>query len=202
MSRTDHTLVTKWEGPGTSSGGKQVYMGVYWWRMYVEKPIYLWNWLQSPRWLLPQVAQPHWSFVSLASHLYTTHWIGLTQLTEQHTFFRVGQWKMLALHPAPIFPSISPKLNLLLDCGLMLCCFQLASILLCKTVAKCGPAAHSLCAKKKTVHKWGGPSAALGSVATAKADVFRKNGINMGSKFAKIMKILDKIDDVKSQGVI
>ena len=40
------------------------------------------------------------------------------------------------------------------------------------------------------------------SVATAIADVFRKNGINVGRKFAEIMKILDKIDDVKSQGVI
>lgn len=40
------------------------------------------------------------------------------------------------------------------------------------------------------------------SVATAIADVFRKNGINVGRKFAKIMKILDKIDDVKSRGVI
>jgi len=40
------------------------------------------------------------------------------------------------------------------------------------------------------------------SVATAIADVFRKNGINVGRKFAKIMKILDQIDDVKSRGVI
>jgi uncharacterized protein involved in type VI secretion and phage assembly len=40
------------------------------------------------------------------------------------------------------------------------------------------------------------------SVATAIADVFRKNGINVGRKFAKIMKILDKIDDVKIRGVI
>jgi hypothetical protein len=40
------------------------------------------------------------------------------------------------------------------------------------------------------------------SVTTAIADVFRKNGINVGRKFAKIMKILDKIDDVKSRGVI
>jgi hypothetical protein len=40
------------------------------------------------------------------------------------------------------------------------------------------------------------------SVATAIADVFRKNGINVGRKFEKIMKILDKIDDVKIRGVI
>jgi len=40
------------------------------------------------------------------------------------------------------------------------------------------------------------------SVATAKANVFRKNGINVGRKFLKIMKILDKIDDAKSRGVI
>ena len=40
------------------------------------------------------------------------------------------------------------------------------------------------------------------SVATAIADVFRKNGINVGRKFAKIMTILDKIDDVKSRWVI
>ena len=43
---------------------------------------------------------------------------------------------------------------------LMLYCFQLASILPRKTVAECGPAAHSLRAKKKTVRKQGGPSAA------------------------------------------
>ena len=42
----------------------------------------------------------------------------------------------------------------------------------------------------------------IASVAMAKANVFRKNGINVGRKFAKIMKILDKIDDVKSRGVI
>jgi len=40
------------------------------------------------------------------------------------------------------------------------------------------------------------------SVATAIADVFRKNGINVGREFAKIMKILGKTDDVKSRGVI
>ena len=45
-------------------------------------------------------------------------------------------------------------------------------------------------------------NASADSVATAIADVFRKNGINVGRKFAKIMKILDKIDDVKSRGVI
>ena len=47
-----------------------------------------------------------------------------------------------------------------------------------------------------------GVQAILGSVATVIADVFRKNGNNVGSKFAKIMKILAKIDDVKSRGVI
>jgi len=46
------------------------------------------------------------------------------------------------------------------------------------------------------------PKMILISVATAIADVFRKNGINVGRKFVKIMKILDKIDDVKSRGVI
>jgi len=39
------------------------------------------------------------------------------------------------------------------------------------------------------------------SVATAIANVFRKNGINVGRKFAKIMKILDKIDDIKYEGL-
>ena len=42
----------------------------------------------------------------------------------------------------------------------MFYCFQLASILPRKTVAECGPAAHSLRANKKTVYKRGGPSAA------------------------------------------
>jgi len=31
---------------------------------------------------------------------------------------------------------------------------------------------------------------------------FEKNGINEGREFAEIMKILDKIEDVKSRGVI
>jgi len=36
----------------------------------------------------------------------------------------------------------------------------------------------------------------------AKADVFqKKNEINVGRKFAKIMKLLDKIDDIKNQRV-
>ena len=43
---------------------------------------------------------------------------------------------------------------------LMLYCFQLAEILPRRTVAKHGPAAHSLCAKKNSGHKRGGPSAA------------------------------------------
>jgi len=30
----------------------------------------------------------------------------------------------------------------------------------------------------------------------------KKNGINVGRKFAEIMKILDKIDDVNGRGVI
>jgi hypothetical protein len=43
---------------------------------------------------------------------------------------------------------------------LMLYCFQLADTLPRKTVAECGPAAHSLRAKKNSGHKRGGPSAA------------------------------------------
>jgi hypothetical protein len=42
----------------------------------------------------------------------------------------------------------------------------------------------------------------LSSVATAKADVFRKNAISVENKFAKIMKIFDKINEVKSRRVI
>ncbi|KIM82492.1 hypothetical protein PILCRDRAFT_7882 [Piloderma croceum F 1598] len=42
----------------------------------------------------------------------------------------------------------------------MLYCFQLAGTLLQKTVAECGPAAHSLHVKKNSGHKQGGPSAA------------------------------------------
>ena len=40
------------------------------------------------------------------------------------------------------------------------------------------------------------------SVATAIADVFRKNAISMGRKFAKMLKIFDKINGIKSQRVI
>ena len=40
------------------------------------------------------------------------------------------------------------------------------------------------------------------SVATAIADVFRKNEISVGRKFAKILKIFDKIDGIKSRRVI
>ena len=46
------------------------------------------------------------------------------------------------------------------------------------------------------------PANACSSVATAKADVFRKNVINVGRQFANIMKILEKIDNVKGRGVI
>ena len=45
-------------------------------------------------------------------------------------------------------------------------------------------------------------SSTMISVAIAKANVFQNNGINVGRKFAKILKILNKIDDVKSRGVI
>ena len=40
------------------------------------------------------------------------------------------------------------------------------------------------------------------SVATAIADVFRKNGISVGYKFTKMLKIFDKIDEMKNRGVI
>jgi len=39
------------------------------------------------------------------------------------------------------------------------------------------------------------------SVAAAKADVFRKNDISVGIKFAKNTKIFDKIDIIKNRGV-
>ena len=39
---------------------------------------------------------------------------------------------------------------------------------------------------------------AWSSVATAIADIFRNNGISMGRNLAKILKILEKIDDAKS----
>ena len=41
-----------------------------------------------------------------------------------------------------------------------------------------------------------------GSVATAIADVFRKNAISVGRKFAKMLKVFDKIDGIKSRRVI
>jgi hypothetical protein len=34
------------------------------------------------------------------------------------------------------------------------------------------------------------------------ADVFRNNGISVGKNLAKILKIFEKIDEAKSQGVI
>ena len=39
----------------------------------------------------------------------------------------------------------------------------------------------------------------LGSVAMAIADVFQKNAISMGRKFAEMQKIFDKIDGIESQ---
>ena len=41
-----------------------------------------------------------------------------------------------------------------------------------------------------------------GSVAMSIADVFRKNAISVGRKFAKMLNIFDKIDGIKSQRVI
>jgi hypothetical protein len=40
------------------------------------------------------------------------------------------------------------------------------------------------------------------SVATVMTDVFHKNEINLLRKFAKIVRIFDKIDDFKNRGVI
>src|ERR1700691_5763010 len=40
------------------------------------------------------------------------------------------------------------------------------------------------------------------SVATAIADVFRKNAISVGYKFTKMLKIFDKIDQMKNQRVL
>ena len=45
------------------------------------------------------------------------------------------------------------------------------------------------------------PQGHLVSVAAAKADVFRKNDISVGIKFAKNTKIFDKIDIIKNRGV-
>jgi hypothetical protein len=42
----------------------------------------------------------------------------------------------------------------------------------------------------------------VGSVATAIADVFRKNAISMGNKFTKMLRIFDKIDEIEKEGVI
>ena len=40
------------------------------------------------------------------------------------------------------------------------------------------------------------------SVAMAIADVFPKNAISMGYKFTKMLKVFDKIDEMKNQRVI
>jgi hypothetical protein len=40
------------------------------------------------------------------------------------------------------------------------------------------------------------------SVVVAKAEVFRKNVIIVGKRFAKILKIFDNIDHIKNHGVI
>ena len=40
------------------------------------------------------------------------------------------------------------------------------------------------------------------SVAVAVADVFSKNGHSIPNKFDKILKIFDRLDDVKSRGVM
>jgi hypothetical protein len=43
---------------------------------------------------------------------------------------------------------------------------------------------------------------AMSSVATVMTDVFQKNEINLLRKFAKIVRIFDKVDDSKKRGVI
>jgi len=40
------------------------------------------------------------------------------------------------------------------------------------------------------------------SVATVMTDVFEKNEINLLRKFAKVVRIFDKVDDFKNRGVI
>ena len=42
----------------------------------------------------------------------------------------------------------------------------------------------------------------MNSVAMAIADVFRKNAISVGREFAEMLKIFDKIDEIKSRRVI
>ena len=42
----------------------------------------------------------------------------------------------------------------------------------------------------------------VSSVAAAKANVFQKNGISVGKRYAKILKIFDNIGRVKNRGVI
>jgi hypothetical protein len=44
--------------------------------------------------------------------------------------------------------------------------------------------------------------ACMYSVATVMTDVFQKNEIDLSRKFAKIVRIFDKIDESKSQRVI
>ena len=44
--------------------------------------------------------------------------------------------------------------------------------------------------------------AVLNSVAMAIANVFRKNRINVGNKFVRILNIFTKINDLKNCGVI
>jgi hypothetical protein len=44
--------------------------------------------------------------------------------------------------------------------------------------------------------------AAIFSVATAIVNVFQNNGISVGRNLAKILKIFEKIDEVKGRGVI
>ena len=44
--------------------------------------------------------------------------------------------------------------------------------------------------------------AMLFSVATAIVNVFQENAISMGSKFTKMLKIFDKIDEMESRRVI
>ena len=54
----------RWESPGDLEWGKQVETGgkqvdmIAGGEGQVGKATYLWMWLQSPRWLIPKVAQP------------------------------------------------------------------------------------------------------------------------------------------------
>ena len=101
----------------------------------------------------------------------------------------------------PAFGNVQYRLTPLLDHQLSLETQKIPDLHKAKTVTVCLVSQSFLQVKWRLTFSPGFPMAPA-SVAVAVADVFSKNGHSIPNKFDKILKIFDRLDDVKSRGVM